>query len=134
KDLHHARRSLARSQLDGANQEGHATNRCTSLNTFFWIPTRLANRVNRFQTAVSSVTCCGPTPTRTLLAGAKTTAASPLPLVPTSSHASYKSTTWISFAVLTRLLRMDTSSFPNANWLPSFLLPATAASLTMRVP
>lgn len=65
----------------------------------FWCKTaqrldQIANRTPRFPTAASFAICCGLTQTRISLAGAKTTEVSVSPLVPTSSLASCRSTTW----------------------------------------
>mmetsp|Transcript_139537 Transcript_139537/g.197559 ORF Transcript_139537/g.197559 Transcript_139537/m.197559 type:complete len:217 (-) Transcript_139537:327-977(-) len=82
------------------------------------------------QTRACCVICCGVTPTRTLWAGARTTAASPSPSATTSSPPSSRGTTSTSSAAPTRWWRTGTSSSPSASSSPSSRRPTTAASST----
>lgn len=139
-DLHHARWSQPRLELDGTDQACHATNRRELHQAKYKPPLAIVSMltiapplVYRFPIAACSVTCSGPIQTRTLPGGARTTVVSLSPLVRMLFHASCKSTTWISSAVLIKSSRTDTSFSPNANSSLYSVPPTTVENLTMPV-
>ena len=87
----------------------------------------------RSPTAACSAICSGLIQTKTSQAGARTTAVSPSRSAQTSSPASCKSTTWISYAALTRSWKTATNSSPSVSSSHSSPHPTTAVSSTMRV-